>query len=529
MEIIYNAIALKVYSTGATEVRNAGLDLASGVIFDKIYPGGQALSLTFFVPRGITASWSVHVGYRICAYNGMTMVWEGWITGIEPTLSSSGMGVNVTAAGAWSQFLMARKTRKPWADTRLGEDAWAWYTPLAGAEKCTVDRTNRIRFTPKAEAWISGDYAFVYYVAPTGQTVKRITLNYDLQEGAQAWELSVYNLTAAANELSRTTSNATPGVTVAWDSGILGTPTQQIRINFIARANQTPSADGTYYGEVTNIVVYTETGAINAQEISKDIAALATELSTDLSKIGTMPLDIVPFIADPPATYADLLTMAANYGDASYNSWAAYVGLSDLANDGKPPLVLEQRPALTDYDYAIRMDDDNVGGNLSFRQTLDGVRNWIAVQYQDRDGKNVYLTPDDDATLQNIASITQYGVRHAWVTLPTTSATTAATYARRYLALSKDPQWVASGQLVVIGYVRSKGGQRIPAANIAPGKRIRLENWLNDINGTGLTFLITGARYDDSGETCAIDIGQPDTIETFTLRLESIQLNQRSI
>jgi hypothetical protein len=524
-----NNITLKAYTSGATLANDAGLDAAQDVQFTKSYPGGMCTGMTFYVPRDITAFWSVQIGQRITANNGLEMAWEGFISSITPSLTTDGQGMLVTCEGAWSRFLQRRYTRKPWADTRLDEAAWA--TPITAAaandktifQWATVDRNGRIRFNPRSTrdaagnetGWSTNDYVRVVYTAPTGQTIKRITLSYDLQEGAQAWRLSIYDPTGAADIGSVVEASGT-----GTKDETLGTPRQSIWLYMSSRANQSPPTDGTVYADFTNVVVYTETGNINAQEITKDVRAAVSGLSADETQIGALTLSLVPFIAEGAENYADLLTRAASYGDASFNRWACYVGMSQDASDSLPRLVLEQVPALTDYDYSVRMDDPNVSSDIQFTQDLDPVRNWIAVHYQDTNGRGVWVTPDDDANLKDTTSITAYGQREEWLDVPTTDLTGAKNYGRRYLAQRKDAQWTATGQLSVTGYIRAKSGRTVPASEIAPGKRVKFENWLNDLSGTGLTLLISGTTYDDAGETCGIDFGQPDTLDVYTLRLQ---------
>jgi hypothetical protein len=273
------------------------------------------------------------------------------------------------------------------------------------------------------------------------------------------------------------------------------------------------------HAEWKNLVVYTETGSINAQEIAKDIAGMVSGISTDVSQIGALTLSLVPFVANSES-YADLLMRAASFGDASFNRWAAWVDLSANASDSLPRLMLEQQPVLTAYDYAIRMDDSNVDGDLQFIQDLEPVRNWVAVQYQDGSGTSIVITPDDDATLKDTTSIAAYGQREEWLQLSTTDLTAAKNYAKRLLAARKDLQWTAVGQLAVRGYIRGATGQRVPASQIQPGKRVKIENWLNDLSGSGLTFLITGTTYTDADEKCSLDIGLPNTLEVQLLRLQ---------
>ena len=117
-----NKVTLKAYTSGTTEDAHAGLEYAQDLTFDKCYPGGMCTGMTFFVPRNITAQWSVKLGMRIAAWNGLRMVWEGFVSNIMPTATESGQGMSVICAGPWARYLQERKTLKPWADTRLSED-----------------------------------------------------------------------------------------------------------------------------------------------------------------------------------------------------------------------------------------------------------------------------------------------------------------------------------------------------------------------------------------------------------------------
>ena len=521
-----NQLRVKVYSSGSTEVQDADLDLATALTFTTGYPGGLYLECSFYVPRDITSTWSVQLGQRMKALNGQTTAWEGYITKIEPTLTADGQGVTVKAIGAWGFYLMTRKWRKWWADSRIDDALWFWDTAQSASEKCTIDRNSRMRFTPKAEQWAPNEQAGVIYTSPTGETIKRVTFDYDLQEGVQSWLFWIYNAAAGAAMTTVTTSNPTPGTRIAYDSGTLATPTQTIEYLFKAHpaAPQTPKSDGTYYAEIANVVIYSEVGNINGQEIAKDVRAKVTEFSATDANIGALTLSLVPFISEVD-TMADILTRAANYGDASYNRWAAYVGSSELSTDDKPVLVLEQVPALTDYDYAVRVNEDNVTSTLTFAQDLEGVRNWVAVRYRNALGADVYMTPDDDANLKDDDSINgtngkpKAGQREEWLDVDTTNATAAANYARRVMLARKDPQWQASGELSVTGYIRAKDGSHVPASQIRAGKRVKLENWLNDLSGSGLTFLITGTNYTDDGQACSLSIGQDDSLDVLLARL----------
>lgn len=514
----YNNLKLVAYSSGSTPVTSSGLENAQGLSFRTFYPGGVYAELTCFVPMDVVTSltgWQVRLGQRLKAFNGLKSVYEGRITGIAPTFAAGGEGATVTAIGYWGDALQTEMLRKPWADTRLSEDVWVNRTDSSAYDKYSVDRQNRIRIVPKAEAWTSGQYAIASYYAPTGQTIKRITATINFAEGAQAWEFCLRNDTAAADVVSYTTDQTATALdhTFAASCSIAS-------FIYYARANQTPTSDGTYYAEATNVTVYTETGSINLTEIAKDVRALAGDLSANETEIDSNTFSLVPFVADPPMYLSDILNAAAQYGDSSYNAWACCVRNSDLSSDDKPILCVEQQPALTDYEYVVRLDAPNVESGITFEQDLTQVVNDVIVAYTDTAGRATYITSADDATLTDTTSVSNYGTRQQMISLPTESATTAANYGRRYLAKYKDAQWRASGDLVVRGYIMGKNGNRVPVCEIEAGQRVTIANYLNDLSGTCLTFVVSMTNYDDTQETCALSLGVPDSLDVRLARME---------
>jgi hypothetical protein len=353
----------------------------------------------------------------------------------------------------------------------------------------------------------------------------------------QAWEINArrstdgVTFTAMTNASGETYATGTTTVITATGTGsidvTLATPSRYVVLHFHCRATQTPSGDGSIYGQYTNVTVYTETGSINAQEITKDVRALVSELNADENRIGALTLSLVPFITWGQESYADILMRAAGFGDGSFNSWAVRLLCSEAAGtpNGEPVLELAQYPALTDFDYVVSKDEPNLVGGVEIVKDYAGVYNWIAVRYRDElDNRDVLLTPDDDANLKNTNSITDWGERHLPQPLDAglTTATAAKNLARRFLSSKKDPQFRVAGPITVRGYIRTKDGVAVPSANIAAGKRIKLDNFLTDevgVAGAGLTSIITHTRYEDTGETCAISAGVPDDLAVLIAQL----------
>lgn len=537
-----NALTVAVYARGSTTpITDPAGDLRSGRVtvesYETLWPGGLYGSAVLRVKRDVTRAWQVAGGQRVVIRNGLAVVYEGFIPQIGYGVGQGAEQYRrIQAAGATGQIMSAWATNKPWADNRLDDRVWTYTTGTTGAgdQTCAVDRSARIRFTPKAEAWANGDYAAVRYSAPVGQTVKRLAYSYDMQEAAQAWEISVWRSTDASSWTQMTnasgetyTSGTTTVITASGTGSIdvtLATPSRYMELRYYSRAAQTPTSDGTYYGQWSSLTAYTETGSINLTEIAKDVRAIVTDLNSDETQVGSNTLSLVPFITSGRETAAAILSRAAQAGDSSYNSWYWDLLESDAATtpNGGPVLRVAQYPALTDYDYAVRLDDPLLDGALEIVKDFDGIRNWIVVRYRSEIGADTYITPDDDANLTDATSVAAYGHREIVLDAGQVSSTIATNYARRYLAAYKDPRFYVSGAVTVKGWINAKNGQRIPASEIKAGKRLRVLNFLSDesgVSGAGMTWHVTRTQYNDAGQTCAISTGVPDDLAVFIARL----------
>jgi hypothetical protein len=180
----WNALTLEVYEPfSTTPVFDLSNDLDRAAIsFETFWPGGRAGTAIITVTRDPGRMWLFRQGQRIVIRNGLQVVYEGAIT-------NPGFGERqrtIEAAGYWGIPLLGSQWRdKRWCDTRIEDASWTTMTVddgATGAEKCTDDRRDRIRFTPKDVPWASGEYAAVRYGMAYGQTVARLTYDYDFSE-----------------------------------------------------------------------------------------------------------------------------------------------------------------------------------------------------------------------------------------------------------------------------------------------------------------------------------------------------------
>jgi len=505
----YNDLKLKIYDgqTSTTEVQDTDRAIEQATIdsFASVYPGGLFSTARVFTARDPLATWQVQLGQRVAIYNGLEIAWEGVINAIGIGTRGDLTGTIIDCTGQWAALLEQRTWNKVWADQRLTEQAWTRQAQGDADNMANVDRLNRIGVGPQVRAWTAGDVVAAFrYTMPTGETIKRIKATLRNRENGQNWITRVYDPVGAATLFSETGD----GVSTATDH-TLATPRQYVEFQFVSNANQTPTIA---YGRMSAVTVYSETGNINPTEIVKDVRAKITEINSDEARIGSNTFTLEPFASNGQEPIASIVRRVMSYGDAAYNSWAAYLGPSDWASvpDGKPVLCLEQYPALTDYDLVVRIGDQNLIGQPEFKRSVSEVANWIAVRYRDEAGNDITLTPDDDATLKDTASIALYGERQMVVDAGTATAASAANYAKRILAARKDTHYKATSPITVSGWILTKQGIKLPACRIRAGLRVLIENSIVDT-----PFLITGVEYTPASRTARITMGVPDSLAVY--------------
>lgn len=544
-----NELTIEVYSTGTTRLDDYSNDLAKAqdIRFETVYPGGLFGAASFYITRDIARYWVLNGAQRVVIRNGQMIVYEGKITGMISAMDTDRQGVRIECNGAWGADLQNILTDYVWTDIRVTDDIWkppadTWTTPIMGtAIDLTadtwfdVDRTDRLRFTVRGVEFTTNDYCSVAYI-PNGsyKNIAKVSYSYKMNEASQNWRMTwnhSYGGTAYAGTISTTTSSGTAiTYTLNYPAGL--------ELRFVSGATQTPG--GKIYGEISDLCVYSGTVDTTLTQVCTDIVSNigTAALNSDTNYIGSNTFCIggtsafggtVPtgFFAEGWMPITEILTRAAGFGDASYNSWAVYTIESDKAAipNGKAVLVAEQYPALTDYEYIINLNDDNLAGGVELRQDFYNIYNSIIVEYSDVDGAKRYAEPTmtGRSELQDADSIAEYGKRAKLLSIGFSSPDAAENYGHRYLLRHKDPQWVLDGSITLLSWIRAKDGSHVPVSHVRAGERIKIANYIMDQpgGGTGLTFIISSTSYDDSSETLQIGTGElpelipPTMIEPF--------------
>ena len=514
----FNQISMQIYPRGSlTPLVDLDGSLKRFHLkrFSTGYPGGLFLNAEIWIPRDFLSAWLITGGARLVLRNNAAVVWEGEISGIAERAEKERSGNMLQASGFWGTALGRRTWNKAWADDRIDDAAWPVQRGQTGSEKCDFDRDERLRLTPKGVAWANNDKAAFKYIATAGETIKRVTNSYDFDEGTGQWTLRLQDITNSATEWSVTaTGSGTKDRT-------LTTPAKSIAIQLVSNAAQTPIENGSVYGEVSNVMVYTVTGSVTLDTIASSVVTkLSDTLNSDTQRLTANAQVLEPFYSDGDESIADLLIRAAGFGGTDGSSWAIYLAESDLAGtpNGYPVMVVEAYPVLTAYDYVVSLQEANLDMPIELMRGFDQIANWISVAYRDAQGHEQLLTPDDNALLTDAVSVATYGQRNLTVDAGRASATTALKFGKRYLKAKKDSQYRVQGPLKVRGYIRDSANNAMPVSQVRAGQRVKLENVVSDVQGTGLTFIISQTEYTDAGELLSITTGLPDRLSVWLAR-----------
>lgn len=507
--------------SGSTQLADPMQDLAvaQDIQYSTMFPGGVFAEASFFVPKMISR-WTPIRGGRRIIIRGRKLLYEGYIVSMQLQKAHGDEGILVNCIGSWGRSMMQMFKRKIWADIRIDETVWPTMTDTAtyvAADRCDVDRNNRIRFTPKPNSgtWSTGHMAAVQYVMPITETVKRITFDYTLTTPASFTNWSLRTLDRTTPGTIDLIQRTTAGTSTGSKDLTLGTPVRTIEFNFYPDANYTnPPSEGTLIAEVRNLVVYSETGAINMESVAKNCVSLIGHFNSTNAYIqaaGT-PLTLSPFMAEVPRSWADILSDVTEKGDGTQARWACQIYDSERAPgssfNGLACLALMPYPLTTDYDLAIRMDEPNWSPPASITQDIDTIGNYILVGYTNQMGNKVWRTPDDNALLNDETSRNIWGRYMKVFEIGVANDTIADNYGITKKNRLKDPPWRHSGPLNIIGAIRRKNGDLLPASEIRAGMRIRIEDFLDNLSGDGLTWVITRTTYRADDDVCTINVGE---------------------
>ena len=523
-----NAVSLVLYSAyGGQTVNTARLaERARHVRYGSIFPGGFS-TLSFFIPCDITETLEVSEGCKVQAYNWTDETWLGFVASIAYILGNEGeTGFEISCIGGFGYVMASMRIDKRWADNRITADVWR-DGPPSGFSDANPDRftryersKGRLRIETKNASFSANDGSSVYYQMPIGDTVKRVTLSYQMQEGGGDLILRLYNVTAAGNVWSVSASGS------GTRDDALATPSRVIFLQLYAGSAHAGVSDGSRFGQIdsavsgaTQLMIYSETGSINAREVAVDLVGLMTQLSSNTDKIHAgLTLSVEPFLTDGKESAASILQRICSFGTPTYEPIGYAVWGSLQTGDGKPQLEVLPYPDLSASEYVIDAADPRLEAPISIKRDVGSVVNYVSVVYRDALDRENVVTPDDDANLKDDASIALYGRREPDTNpdIGTGSYALAVAAGRAYIANRSNPRAYVSSPIKVFDAIMNATGGETPVSEIRAGQRVRLVNVLDDVlnaEGSGATFVITETEYSDDNQSVSLSLGLPDSLD----------------
>ena len=185
-----NLLTIKVYNgTDELYAVEASLRYIVNLKMETFYPGGLYGACSFDIPQSLKVAHLFRLHLRVVIYNGLTTVYEGYITSIAPSLKGGLETLKITAVGAWGKILARQTLNKRWLDTGTSNRRWLYLRENSGQsnnqQMVTVTRGETgIRMVPKRVEASNEDFTRVRYTMPTGQTAKRIKCSMTLAEEA---------------------------------------------------------------------------------------------------------------------------------------------------------------------------------------------------------------------------------------------------------------------------------------------------------------------------------------------------------
>jgi hypothetical protein len=171
---------IRIYDTtsGTPIVDPLGLlDRAEAIQFSTVYPGGIFNTASFFIPCDPVMNSPIKHTQRIVIRNGLTTLWEGFVTSITLVIGKERRGLDVQASGYWGLAYKRTKYNR-WIDRRTSSDVFGVWYPEGDGE-FDFDQNGQIKITPKQIDYNIANVKHLKYFVNGASKVKRVVFDYD--------------------------------------------------------------------------------------------------------------------------------------------------------------------------------------------------------------------------------------------------------------------------------------------------------------------------------------------------------------
>jgi len=499
-------------------------DWAVDISWDTTWPKGYGVMTCTIRRRDTFANWAIKESYGVRVYDGSEIVYSGRIEAIARNFVGDDEFISIRAVG-WYVTLQETHILKHWYDekstARLRWPSSLFHDEVQGTHVFVQSEKIYEIYSGTGDLQrVSGQGYRAIYEEPSGHSIKQIIFNYRIRSG-ETFRLRIYNQDQAAIEWTLTSAAAVQsatGQTVSMSAGI--TSSYVIWLYY----NDTDLYDQSDYAIIDSLITiahyHTSHSAYGSEaqtigEYVEDILLIVNDvnatLSTDYSFVQDPGYVIQPFVVDTPRAAGEIIDQLAAYGDSSLRQWGISVW-GETASDGKPLVIFEPQPALTDYEYILELDSHELS---QLYYELDGVEleNYIRIGYTSDAGNFTLYTPDDDPNLTDSNSIARDYQRDGYMDIGEADATRAAYVGQRRLNFHKNRKPKAN--FAVSNRIKKKNGGWQPANRIRAGERVYVPT-------IGRTFFISRTYYESESETCSISPELPrDQISLYLSQIKA--------
>lgn len=374
---------------------------------------------------------------------------------------------------------------------------------------------------------VNGSQEFIYFRFGASAALDSVTIEDIYVVHAQTWAFILYDVTNAPTLLLDTSTAGSGSEDIT-----LTTTSQWIAFGLSSDTNQEVVGNGINF-EVTDLSVVAEswdgTAKTTVTGLMQDMVHyLGAPFKDDYTYIAANTYDLLStgFVSDSLNTsLAEDMQYIGSFS-ATDEPYSVGVLESDAVSGSNTSAVVyyEKIPALTGYDYAVRLDEGNLSGvELVLSADLDTLYNDAYVTFTTPSGKANWASSTNYAGLTNAASITKYLSRTLIVSgEDADTAALAGPIGAVYITAKKNLAYYMRGPLQLSGLIRKSDGTSVPVSTVRAGKRIKIENFATDVGdvlSSGLTFLITSTSYDDNSGVLSVTANVSDNLSMQLARL----------
>lgn len=467
-------------------------------------------NLTNLIDGNATTTQAVQLASNDLLYIGIPIDKAAGITGFRFDFDST---VNNNAATLTLEYFTNGHT---WQSIAITDGTASGGAPWAVDGSVTFTEIDGLHWVE-----INGSQEFIYFRFGASGALDNVVIKDIFVQRAQSWKLILYDHTNSTELWSTTTAGSgSQDIT-------LGTSAGTLSFSIRSEAAQAVVGDD-IYGRITNLALVAEAwdGPANTTVttlLEDMVHYIGGPFADDYTFIASNTYDLLStgFVAD------DLLMSLAEQMDFVGNINATDVAYSvgALESDSiggtniSPVIYYEAVPLLTDYDYAVRLDEGNLDGvELVLSAETDTLINRVFVKFTTPNNQEDWSNVLSYAGLSNADSQSKYYQRTLVV-----DGGEAATKALAgpvgavYINNQSGLQYYVRNPLQLKGTIRTKGGRSVPVSHVRAGTRIKIENFVEDVGDItgGLTFLISGTDYDDTTGVLSVYTSVPDDMARY--------------